>query len=53
MYTVQRSGHLTVQTYTRSDTWVERSEACHVMRGSDMEILGRREIFALFLGESL
>ena len=35
------------------DTWVERSEACHVMRGTDTEILGTREIFALFLSESL
>ena len=49
MYTV----HLTVHLYTGSDTWVERSEACHVMRGTDKETLGTREVFALFLSESL
>ena len=49
MYTVQWTVHL----YTGSDTWVERTEACHVMRGTDKEILGTREIFALFLSESL
>ena len=47
------TGHLTVHMYTCSDTWVERTEACHVMRGTDKEILGTREIFALFLSESL
>ena len=44
---------LDTSLYTCSDTWVERREACHVMRGADTEILGTREIFALFLSESL
>ena len=52
MFTVQSTVHLTVHLFS-SDTWVERSEACHVMRGTDTEILGTREIFALFLSESL